>query len=145
MAGCSDNMYELVYSQENMFFISFFLGVMMGVTYDVLRGLRRVFSHNIFYICVEDIIYWFAWTIVLIYAVQTYNSGIIRIYIFLAILIGLLIYLLTISRLYIFILLKIISIIKKFVVKLNILLKYVVKRVRIILTVKKYRKTSGDR
>lgn len=138
-------MYELIYSQENMLIISIALGVLMGASYDILRGIRRVLRHNNFWIGVQDALYWFVWAMILIYVLQNYNYGIIRLYIFLAIFTGLIIYLCTISRLYLFILQQIIQFTKKILKKVNNMLKCVVKKGKIIVTVKMYRKTSGDR
>lgn len=137
-------MYELVVSQENMALLSLLVGVLMGATYDVFRGLRRVFPHRNLVLYFEDVLYWLFWTGVIVYIVQTKGSGIIRLYIFLAILIGLIVYLMTISRLYIFVLLKIIYFTKKLAKKTKNMLKCVVKKVRIKIIVKKFRKFNGD-
>ncbi|MGN0435694.1 MAG: spore cortex biosynthesis protein YabQ [Wujia sp.] len=80
-----------------MFVISFIVGVLMGVSYDFLRVIRRVVLHGIVAISIEDIIYWILWTYLLVCILQSYNRGELRLYIILAIILGLVIYINTIG------------------------------------------------
>lgn len=80
-----------------MLVASILLGALMGFTYDILRCVRRVVIHNIIFISIEDFIYWFVWTIVILSAISTYNWGELRLYIFLALLVGFIIYRYTIG------------------------------------------------
>ena len=75
-----------------MFLISLFLGAGMGITYDFLRIIRRILSHNNFFISLEDIIYWLVWSFKVIDGIHIYNRGELRGYIFLALFLGFLIY-----------------------------------------------------
>ena len=78
--------------QMNMFCISIFLGAGMGIVYDLVRIIRRIIKHNNFFIGLEDIIFWIVWAFVVIDGIHIYNNGELRIYIFLGLFIGFLIY-----------------------------------------------------
>ena len=44
---------------ENLFLLhSTILGVYLAFVYDTIRIFRRLISHNIFFISLEDVIYW---------------------------------------------------------------------------------------
>lgn len=90
-------MTELINIQFNMFAIATFLGVLMGFSYDVLRCIRRIIVHNLLFISLEDFIYWFAWTIIVLNSVAEYNYGQLRIYIFVTMLLGFCVYKTTIG------------------------------------------------
>lgn len=78
--------------QFTMLCISIIYGAIMGVSYDGLRLLRRLIRHNNFFIGLEDIIYWIVWAFVVIDAIHIYNSGELRLYVYVGIFIGFLIY-----------------------------------------------------
>ncbi len=78
--------------QFNMLCLSIFLGACMGVSYDLIRVFRRIISHNNFVISVEDIIYWIVWAFIIIDGIHIYNGGELRIYVFVGLFIGFLIY-----------------------------------------------------
>ncbi|MBE5943656.1 MAG: hypothetical protein E7258_01925 [Lachnospiraceae bacterium] len=83
--------------QLNMLAVSVMMGAFMGITYDALRIIRRIISHNNFFISLEDLIYWLIWTVVCIDNVHEYNEGELRIYIFVGIVVGLVVYIYTIG------------------------------------------------
>lgn len=85
-------MTELIGAQVNMFVISMLLGVIMGITYDVIRCIRRMVSHNLFFLSLEDFAYWFIWTIVVANSIYQYNYGELRIYIFIGLILGFALY-----------------------------------------------------
>lgn len=130
-------MQELILEQRNMFVISILLGVGMGFVYDVLRCLRRIISHNNFFIALEDIAYWLCCTYVIIDCVHRYNYGSLRGYVFLGIATGALAYLTTISCLLMFCISHILCVVKKCSKKMNKMLKKGVKKVKIILSLSK--------
>ena len=81
-----------------MFVVSLIMGIGMGITYDVLRGLRKTYAHADILVGIEDIIYWLIWTWAFIENIFKFNDGSFRIYIFIVTFTGLLIYYNTISR-----------------------------------------------
>ncbi len=76
----------------NFFLTSILWGVILLVIYDVIRILRRVISHNSFFIFLEDIIYWVTSSILIFRMMYKQNNGIIRGFAILAILLGMLMY-----------------------------------------------------
>lgn len=83
--------------QINMFYISVLYGLVMGMTYDFIRIIRRLIRHNNFFIGLEDMAYWTIWAFITIDGIHIYNSGELRSYVFLGVLIGFLIYRYTIG------------------------------------------------
>ncbi len=81
-----------------MFVVSLIMGICMGFTYDILRSIRKTFTHVDMLVGIEDIIYWLIWTWVFIENIFKFNDGSFRIYIFIVTFTGLLIYCNTISR-----------------------------------------------
>ena len=55
MSGCSD---ESMIGENIFLFHSALLGVYLSFVYDTVRILRRIISHNTFFISIEDLIYW---------------------------------------------------------------------------------------
>ncbi len=87
----------MIHIQLSMLIISILLGIAMGLTYDLVRILRRIVSHNNILIFLQDIIYWIIWAFVVIDKIHIFNSGEVRIYIFLGIGVGILVYAYTIG------------------------------------------------
>ncbi|MBP3621303.1 MAG: spore cortex biosynthesis protein YabQ [Lachnospiraceae bacterium] len=83
--------------QFNMFCMSILYGAGMGISYDVIRIFRRIVKTNGFFVGLEDLLFWIVWAFVTIDGIHIYNSGELRIYVFLGILIGFLIYRYTIG------------------------------------------------
>ncbi len=90
-------MTELINIQYDVLMLSLFLGGMMGLSYDLLRCLRRLVVHNLIFVSLEDFIYWFIWTILIIDSIVRYNYGELRIYIFVAMIAGFVVYRTTIG------------------------------------------------
>lgn len=90
-------MTQLINIQLNMLVIALLLGALMGLTYDGLRCLRRILPHNLVFVSIEDFIYWFIWTLIVLDSIVSYNYGELRIYIFVALLVGFLLYRTTIG------------------------------------------------
>lgn len=87
-----NNMTALVNSQFNMVTIALILGGLMGLSYDLIRCVRRIVPHNLFFLSVEDFVYWLVWTGIVLDSVSNYNYGELRLYIFVAMALGFLIY-----------------------------------------------------
>ena len=104
--------------QEAFFLgISVLVGAALSGVYDVLRISRRVAAHGNFWIGLEDFFYWVLCTGVVFLMIYQENDGMARGFAFGGILIGMLIYHLLLSRLFVginvFVLKKTIGIIKK--------------------------------
>ncbi len=90
-------MTELIDIQLGMLLVSLALGALMGFSYDIIRIFRRLINHNLFFVSVEDMIYWLVWTIIVLDKIYVYNYGQIRFYIIVGLMIGLLAYKYTIG------------------------------------------------
>lgn len=95
--ACLSNMTELINVQFIMLVISLGLGALMGFTYDLLRCVRRILNHNLVFLSLEDFLYWFIWTLIVLEAIVRYNYGELRVYIFVGVFVGFLMYRTTIG------------------------------------------------
>lgn len=90
-----------------------FIGICIGVLFDIFRIVRKCFKTSDFITYLHDIMFLVTSGFILIYSIFIINNGEIRGYIFIGILSGICIYFLTISKYFICILSKIILFIKK--------------------------------
>lgn len=73
-------------------------GVILSAIYDVFRILRRVRCHGWFWIAVEDLFYWIGSALYIFSVLMQGNNGIIRWFFVLGILLGMLVYNMTLSQ-----------------------------------------------
>ncbi len=64
--------------EVNFFLHSFLLGIFITFVYDGFLILRRCFRHNIFFISLEDILFWIACALGVFYMLYRENNGILR-------------------------------------------------------------------
>lgn len=105
-------MNALFLEQMNIFFIFIICGIIIGIIFDIFRILRKSFKTPDMVTYIEDVLFWLITCILFAYTIFTYNNGEIRLYIFIGALIGILIYILTISKYFIKFCVKMIDIIK---------------------------------
>lgn len=101
------------FSQAQIFVFFFIIGVLIGVIFDIFRVLRKSFKTPDTMTYMQDIIFLFITGALLINSIIKLNNGEVRLYIFLAIFFGILIYSLTISKLCVIILYTIVNLCKK--------------------------------
>ena len=100
-------------------FVMFILnGILIGILFDCFRILRRSFKTSDWITYIEDIVFWICTGILTLYFIFVFNNGEIRFYIFLGIILGIAFYLLTISKYFIAINVKIITCIKTVIEKI---------------------------
>lgn len=108
---------------------SFLTGVLILIVYDILRIFRRVFSHSVGAVGVEDFIYWMLVTFLIFSMLFRENNGAIRWFSVIGIFFGMVLYNMTVSLFFVkyvsFIFIKIRKIIEKIV---QFLLKPIKKR-----------------
>lgn len=93
-------------------FLSFLVtGFVIGILFDIFRILRKSFKNIDWITYIQDILFWFLTAAILLYSIFTFNNGELRAYIFLSIILGIVIYLLTLSKYFILIWVKIFKII----------------------------------
>ena len=104
---------EEVYHQLICLLLFGVTGIVIGILFDIFRIWRRSFKTADFITYIEDICFWLLAGLILLFSIFTFNNGELRLYVFLGILFGTLIYLLTLSKYFILIFVKIITFIKK--------------------------------
>ena len=100
--------------QLYVFFMFFLTGCIIGILFDIFRILRKSFKTSDFVTYIEDIIFWLMSGFILIYSIFIFNNGELRIYLFLGLILGLVAYLLIISKYFILINVKAILTLKSF-------------------------------
>ena len=84
-------------NQAYLFLVFSLTGVIIGILFDFFRILRRIIKTSNFITYVEDILFWILTGFLILYNIWYFNNGEIRIYMFLGIILGVLIYMLTLS------------------------------------------------
>ena len=96
-----------------VFIYTLLLGFLAGVIYNVIKLLQKLFKNNIIITIISDIIGSISIGILLLISIFILNNGIIRLYILLSFLLGIIIELLTLNKLVDFLILNIYNIIIK--------------------------------
>ena len=110
-------------NQLYLFIIFLITGGIIGIIFDIFRILRKSFRYKHYIIDIQDVIFWILTASILLYSSFIFNDGEIRMFMILSSVLGFIIYLFTLSKLFIKINVKIILIIKKFIVKTTEILK----------------------
>ena len=103
----------MIYTQLQLFSIFLINGLLIGLLFDFFRILRKAIKTADFITYVEDALFWILTGFIILYSIFTYNNGEIRLFMFFAIILGILIYLIFISKIILSISLNIINIVKK--------------------------------
>ncbi len=112
----------MIYTQLQLFFIFLINGLLIGLLFDFFRILRKTIKTADFVTYIEDALFWILTGLIILYSIFTYNNGEIRLFMFLAIILGIFIYLISISKIILSISVGTINIIKKiFIMIFNIL------------------------
>ncbi len=133
----------MIGNQCYLFLVYTINGILIGILFDIFRVLRKSFKTNDITTYIEDILFWILTGISLLYSIFTFSNGEIRLYMFLGVFLGCLIYMMLISKYFIKINVKIVSIIKRiFGVVFSIIsipLKFLFKPIRFItINIKKF-------
>ena len=97
--------------QAYLFLVFSLTGVAIGVLFDFFRILRRSIKTNNLITYIEDVLFWILTGLLILYNIWYFNNGEIRIFLFLGIILGTLIYMLTLSNIIITIFTKILRLI----------------------------------
>ena len=87
----------MIYNQAQLFLIFIITGIMIGILFDFFRILRKSFKTNDLVTYFEDFIFWILTGFCILYTIFTFNNGEIRLYMFLAIAIGIIVYMIIFS------------------------------------------------
>lgn len=112
-------------NQIYCFIIFIVVGIIISILFDIFRILRKVFKTPDFITYIEDIIFGVFSGIIIIYSIFIFNNGEIRLYLFLGILLGILSYLCTLSKLFIKFGDKILTFFKKILLFSKNVLKFI--------------------
>ena len=86
-------------ADENIFVLyAFCMGIFITFVYDTLRIFRRVIPHNIFWVSLEDIIFWCFCAIEVFLLMYHVSNGTLRWFAVLGAMVGMGLYLKTLSR-----------------------------------------------
>lgn len=85
-------------SQANIFLWSIVGGMLIGLVYDAFRIKRKAIKTGGFWVFVEDLAYWIIAALIMFCVVYYSNDGEVRGYIFIATIIGVVLYALLLSR-----------------------------------------------
>lgn len=123
----------MLINQTSLFLIFTIDGVLIGIIFDIFRILRKTIKTSDFVTYIEDFLFWIITSIILFYSIFTYNNGELRFFMFLAVILGFVLYICTISSYLIKINLKIINVIKRIFLKLfEIIYKPLIKTFKIL-------------
>lgn len=106
-------------------------GITIGILFDIFRIIRKSFKTPDFVTYIEDIIFWILTGLILLFTIFTFNNGEIRIYIFVGLILGLCLYILTLSKYFIGISVTILKFIKKILYTpihmiINFMIKFII-------------------
>lgn len=123
----------MLINQTSLFLIFTIDGVLIGIIFDIFRILRKTIKTSDFVTYIEDFLFWIITSIILFYSIFTYNNGELRFFMFLAVILGFVSYICTISSYLIKINVKIINVIKRIFLKLfEIIYKPLIKTFKIL-------------
>lgn len=108
----------MVTNQAYLFLIFIANGIVIGILFDFFRISRRVVKTGDLMTYIEDLIFWILTGSIVLYSIFVFNNGEIRLFMFLAIIIGVISYMLLLSSYVIKVNVKIINILKKIVLKI---------------------------
>lgn len=100
-------------NQAFLFLVFTLTGVIIGVLFDFFRILRRTIKTSNVITYIEDVLFWILTGLLILYNIWYFNDGEIRIFMFLGIIMGVLIYMSTISSILIKIFTKLLRAILK--------------------------------
>ena len=115
-------------NQAYLFVIFTINGIFIGLLFDFFRILRKSFKTTNFITYIEDILFWVITGISIIFSMYNFSNGELRLFMFIGLTMGITIYMLTISKIIIKIMVRIIrtitNIIQKFAKVIFSILKF---------------------
>lgn len=127
----------MINNQAQLFLVFIINGIIIGIFFDFFRILRKSFKTSDFSTYIEDLLFWILTGFSILFTLFKYNNGEIRLYMFLAIAIGILLYMIIFSSYIIKINVSIILILKKLLKKIIyfifIPIKFILKIVKKII------------
>lgn len=117
-------------AQLYTFFNFILTGVIIGILFDIFRILRKSFKTLDIITYIQDFIFLILTGIIMLYSIFTFNNGEIRGYVIIGVFLGIMIYILLLSKYFITIMVKFINLIKKVVYyPLHLLSSFIIKNI----------------
>ena len=123
----------MVENQAYLFLVFSLTGIVIGILFDLFRVLRKTFKTSDILTSLEDILFWIFAGIIILYSIWYFNNGEIRLFIFLGIIMGLLIYMLTLSDILIKLLSAIVKMFQKIVMKIIHILSIILRPINNVI------------
>ena len=128
----------MIYDQCKIFCVFFVLGLLIGVIFDFFRAFRKTFKTNNLVIYMEDILFFIIIGILFFKCILVFALGELRFYIFVAIVFGIIVYMLTIGNVCIKIFKMILDFFKNIIFFVANIIKFPIKLIsNIILKLKR--------
>ena len=105
-------------NQFYLLFIFLFSGFLIGIIFDLFRILRKSFKTSDLITYIEDFIFWIITGTYLLIIIFKFSFGQIRLYMFISLIIGFIVYILTLSKYFISFTVKIIKFLKNIISKI---------------------------
>lgn len=102
-----------VYNQLFCLLMFTLTGMSIGMLFDIFRILRKSFKTADWITYLQDVIFWILAGGIMLFSIFVFNNGEIRSYIFIGLILGVILYMLAISRFFVKISVTIIQFIKK--------------------------------
>ena len=84
---------------EIYIFLLFILtGMSIGILFDIFRILRKSFKTIDFITYIQDFLFWLLAGAILLYSIFSFNNGELRGYIFIGVILGIILYMLILSK-----------------------------------------------
>lgn len=87
-----------IYHQLFCLLVFIITGIVIGIVFDIFRILRRSFRTVDWITYIQDTLFWIIAGGILLFSIFKFNNGEIRSYIFIGLLLGIIFYMLTISK-----------------------------------------------
>lgn len=104
-----------IYSEGQLFIFFFIIGIIIAMLYDFFRVLRKSFKTKDYVTFIEDVIFLFLSGVLIISSIIKLNYGEFRVYMCFGMFFGILIYSLTLSKLYVIIFYVLVNFVKKII------------------------------
>lgn len=108
----------MVTNQAYLFLIFIINGIIIGILFDFFRILRKSFKTADLVTYMQDILFWILTGVIFLYSIFVFCNGEIRLFMFIGVLLGTIIYMLVASKYVIKINVYIITFVKKIVIKI---------------------------
>ena len=134
-------------NQAFLFLVFTLTGVIIGVLFDFFRILRRTIKTSNIITYIEDILFWILTGLLILYNIWYFNNGEIRIFMFLGIIMGVLIYMSTLSNILIKIFTRLLrTIIKTLELPFKAIISFFRKKITLITNIfTKYTKNFANK